>query len=315
MVKLLLKYDSLLPILGTLVILAGMILNSMVGSEVSLGFFSNSSLFRWMNLGPFWVVQILAALSALGVAIFLNRLVQSESLLGGISNMPFFVISLLFFILPLEYNHPIFWIGCMFQILLIRQTLNIFSGEKISYEIFNQGLTIGGLGIFNPSFLAYYLISVRAMVLSARFDLKKALVVLVAMMIPLYFLNGFLYIIEEDLLFFSFSAIADWGFDDTFEFTKAVLLLIVMGIAFFQSRAQLSKATMREKRRWSLISLSILIGAFSILSFNYGYWLFTICVPVSIALARAILFIKNKWLAELYFILILGLIYLFKIDQ
>lgn len=263
---------------------------------------------------PAWLNYALGAIFALITGLTANQTIQSLGILGRISNLPNLFIVLLFFMLPEESNFFYLWAIFFLQLAILRWVEQIPDEQKkLSVFVFNASLIVGLLTLLEAWSVLYFFLVIQSLAAVGMITLRRFIIGLLGLLIPVYFYNAFLFIGFNKLYFPSFD-LALLGV--LLPFDKQSMMAVIM-IVFMLLMALTSlygssgSSTLRVRRRWMIVVTFMVISAFIVLNMGYVDMAIFMVFPSSIVLSKALITIKNQRVGSVYFLVFLLIIFFY----
>lgn len=263
---------------------------------------------------------------ALGLAFFVSNfaflLLSGVVIIGNkISNnnlfAPFFMV-LMYALFPkaLVYNETIYIL--LLFVLLYRRFSSLSNNINSIGKLLDSGLFIGVMFLFFNWTILYLVLVYVALFLFREVTIRKLIIPIVGVIVPVLFYYTYCLIIEDVSTFYKLFEFNFIDFDEQFYednlFQVITLLVLVFLSILFKLPKMLSVSTV-EKQHYTITLFSLIIGVllFNLSSNKNGSEVLYAFIPISIVIGQFMDVISKKWLKELVFIsfIILSLIKLF----
>jgi hypothetical protein len=244
---------------------------------------------------------IVSALLAIVTSVLTNRLIQNLGMLGKLSNIPLLVMSLLFFVMPLSLNQPIFWICILMQLVFINQCVSIIASQNINQSIFNSAFVLGLMILLEPYFIALFSVIFGALVISAAFTARRIGLTLIAFFLPMYFLGSLVYLFAPSRLYLFFQTYTlkfDLKFNSDYLVHWILPLLLVISILHLNQKINRS-STLRDKRKWQLEIMLFATSGLALFLGNADYFISISILGSTIIISRILASASCFWIADL----------------
>ena len=263
---------------------------------------------------PAWLNFSLGGVLALITGFTANQAVLNLGILGRISNLPYFLTILLFFMLPDESNFFYLWGIFFLQLAILRWVEQIPDETKsLTVFVFNASLVIGVLTLLQGWVVLYLFLVVQSLAAVGMVTFRRILIGLLGFVIPLYLYNAFLYLYEGSFHFPSFAfRLSGLMFPFDRQSIVAVLFIAFMLLMALTSLYGTSgSSTLRMRRRWMIVVSFLVVSAFIALNIGYRDMAIFMLLPSSIVLAKVLLTLNNERLGTLYLLLLFLLLFFY----
>jgi hypothetical protein len=309
--KFILKNDPLFIFITPVLIIIAVLMMLLLGSGESAQM--ASSRIEETLLLPYWLKVLLSGLLALISGFLFNQFVQVLGMLKRISNLPLLMFGLLCWSIPVEAQSWSLWTVVLLETLLFLWIIRIIEEpDRLRVHVFNIGMIIGIMALVDAWGIFFLLVTVLALAQSARRSLRLVLIMIIGYLLPIYFLNGVLFMLGAELIF----PLPDLDFVLlSLSYTKNEVLALGMTVIVVLSSLFLltmigQSSTLREKKMWRMVML-LALGA-AVMMFSQGYYaaVYYLILPFAAMLAKIFLNVKSQKLGNALMVLLIALIIL-----
>jgi len=257
--------------------------------------------------------KFIAFIIVLLQAIIINGITNQYNLLGFRSYLPGIFFLLITAILP-EYQllHPILFAN-LFLLIAWERITSISEKSNAFRAFFNAAFFLGLSTLFYPNYIYFFAIIVIAALLNRISHAREFIMIILGFITVWYFYFSLNYIFYSELQLRGTElglGILSANFEklDTSQIIFFIYLAFLLLLASFQLSTYISNVKIQIRRNlkllfiWFMISLSMFIFTKSSLELVYS-----IAIPISFLFAMFFTNIKNKWLVEIIWVLIIGL--------
>ena len=270
-----------------------------------------------VSTGFDWLDIAIAILLIAAQAIYLNVIVNQYKLVENKTHLSslFFVVfnSCIFFLLHL--NQVV--IANSFVLLGVHQLLKLYDNKSSFSFSFNAGFLISIATVIyvpNGIFLIFLWVGLIYMLSPSWRDLT---IILLGFSIPILFFVSYHFVVGN-IATIEFNAFNSTLFNlewNLLSWTHKLMFSLLLGIilmAFFRLATTINRGGLRRYKMLTLMVFMSMITCGSLLFNGADYWatFIILTIPISILVANLFQNMKKQWLAELLFILLLGLILL-----
>lgn len=305
MLKLLYRFDRILvflaPLIGLLFALVFLFTVEEKNIVAVLPLHGQVTVGFWLNAG-------LSLIFIFGAFIYLNRLTQTQAILGQISNLPVFIAWTLSLWIFNELPPFSIWLVMLLILFYYGQLLFVFDEYRLDASVFNAAFIVGLCSLFYFGLSVFLLPVVVALMQKSRLSIKRVLKMLFGFLTPAYLMFAVNFLLFDTVsLPVTFEAVdlikANW-------FRPDILLLIAgAGVAIWFVWVQLSRSTIRERKRWYLILISAICGV--ICTFLMGQTLGAVLlIPMTWLIVKGLMGVKKWWMGEIILWLIFTSIFI-----
>ena len=284
-------------------------------SEVLMDVSGNSVLTDVQEIGEIkWLNYLVTGLYLSMQAIYLNYIVNKYKLISTSS----YVVALLFVLLNsadasfLIFN-PIF-ITNSFILIVLHQLFEIYNKEKVFALSFNTGLLVAlATLVYFPAIIVFPLIWFTLIYLKISLW-REFIISLFGFMLPLLFYTSYCFFTDQvnhfmnEAIFNNALFLKNGASPHSFSFNVyyyvLALLLLLAGVNFLN---YLNKSIVKIKKLMVVVLVMCFLLGFSIFINGRDYYAvyLMMTIPLTIMIANYFTEVKRKWLAEVFFLLLL----------
>lgn len=310
MIAFLLRIDRALIFLVPVLLLFGFLLRVFAG-VADPDFSALHNVGVEVNM-PAWLNYLSCTLLAGIAALLVNQTAQGFGLLGRISNFGMLFFVLLFFALPAGTIAFYNWWLVFLHLSIFRIFLTILETPgRVRYHIFNAGVLIGILALQSPWSAMFLVLGFVSAQYNAALTLRIIFIALMGLLLPLYFLNAGLYLLEMPLHFPNISLPLQlirppFSAEDGLAFLLVITMMMIAAISALSSEGS---STLREKRKWLITLYMLAISSALVLNGGWREHTLLLLIPGAVIFARAFLNLKNAKLATFILLAVLAVIF------
>ena len=211
--------------------------------------------------------------------------------------------------------------GAMFLMLAIRRIMESHRVSGIAYEYFDAGIFIGTGSLFYANLIWFGLLLIVGIALLRTINMREILISFIGLLTPFFLTAGIYYLLERDLHeLWSGFVYNIFGITGNFEFSRlTIVTLLVIGFITLRSMGFLfmvinSKKIQSRKTFYLLLwVLMIALAIYILLPPVSVEIIWIVGIPVSYLLAHYFVFVRKKFIPELFFSALFLLIALIQI--
>lgn len=228
---------------------------------------------HWLR--SYWFNLAVSPLIAFGAFLYLNRFIQTDAFLPRISNLPLFLTSISYFLISSTAQHAFVWIALWFFIFYIQNTFKVVNEGATIALSFNSGFILAIISFAHPALIAFGLLFFIASAYFGRLSLKSMLSLFLGVFTPHYLFAAMLYLLSIDKPSIFSGLVLDFSFDtELYQLLIWTSLIVLVLLVMLLQQGSLTSATLRIKRKWSLLSTTLILSA--ALGFAFSSQLFAV---------------------------------------
>lgn len=241
---------------------------------------------HWLR--SYWLNLSLSPLLAFLVFLLLNRFIQTDGFLPRLSNLPLFLASASYFLISSFHQHIFVWITLYIFIQFLRNCFQVISTGVTLGGAFNSGLLIGLMMFTHPMLVVFGVVYITAIIYQRIPNIKTLLAWLIGLITPFYFSASGFYLLDVPLPDV-FSSVEWRAFDFSLVQPRQFVwigILIATIIVVFSERSMLLSATLKVKRKWNILFISIVLAAACSVLFSSQLFAMFGLIPGSLLFAQ-----------------------------
>lgn len=271
----------------------------------------SSFVYEWLDINSF-SARIASTLLLILQALMVNRLANVNKIAKPFSYFPAG-----FYLLVSAYFHesgtltPILMANT-FYILAITELYKVYKKTNCTDNVFNVGLWVGVAGLFYFSMNIFLILGLLGLLSLRGLKIGDLLILVIGFFVPTFLVGTYFFWndelsiliqhqIVENVGFLDFNYPSDWQF---FARLGALVLFLLVTLASFQT--YLNKQTIQSQKFITLLFAAMFVSFLSILvqhNIEADHFMI-LAVPLSIFLGMTFLSIKNRPIAEIFFIIL-----------
>ncbi len=248
-------------------------------------------------------------------AFFLTNVINKQGVLRETSHLPALLYVVLMSCFPeqLSFNPLLF--ANFFIIVFLNSIFNFYRSDTAVFEVFNAGVFIGLASLFYWPCLFLFPLTMASLFVLRPFNMREWAVSFLGVLLPFIFFGVVLFWLDmlsvnsiksilEPLYRVQFST----AYNGTYIILTAILAIILIASLWRFSRDLNNFSNLRARKFLAIIVWFFLFAALSYLvaSKNSMIGLSFLAIPLSVIISSYFLSLKNQFLAELVFLLLLA---------
>jgi hypothetical protein len=252
-------------------------------------------------------------------AIYLNQLIIKHEIFPRLSFLPaLFFVTLSVLFPEMQRIQPSLFTNLILLIVLDKIFM-MYKNPEPFREVFDSAFLLGVATLIHSSAIVFYFFLLLALIVLLPFYWRVWVISLVGFILPFYFISVYFFWTDQLGLFWNLKIHASFSFIKIlslqFNSASTVLLGFVLCILIFSIRSvarHFYKSIIRTRKYFQLIFMLLIMGAVSMLLTQHISFegMLALLIPITVLMAYNFLQIKKIVLAELFYVLLLGLIIL-----